>query len=175
MTNRKSIPITILAMTAAILWIASVQAGDPITGRGLDIMPGTCPNPVNTNSQGFLRVALVGETDFAASTAVLATLELARVDGVGGIVAPHEGPPGPRTRVVDLATPFEGEICDCHAPGRDGIDDLVLNFKTNDLVDALDLGSEPAGSIVGLTLSGVLDDGTPFSATDCIQVISPGS
>ena len=140
----------------------------------LDIKPGSCPNPFNRGSSGVLPVALVGTVEFDPTEVDLSTLQLSRADGVGGSVAPNEGPPGPHSVFEDVATPFDGEGCECHDLGGDGIDDLSMKFKTRDLVDALELDELPGGAVVELVLSGSLLDGTPFVAGDCIVIVPPG-
>ena len=37
-----------------------------------------------------------------------------------------------------MATPFLGELCDCHELTGDGIMDLSMKFKSADVVDALE-------------------------------------
>jgi hypothetical protein len=95
----------------------------------LDIQPGTCPNSFNPGSHGVLPVALVGSGDLDVTQVDVATLRLARADGVGGSVAPHEGPPGPHTETADVATPFAGEDCGCSKATSDGILDLDSKFE----------------------------------------------
>ncbi len=136
----------------------------------LDIKPGSCPNPFNRNSNGVLPVALVNRTDVD-----LSTVQLSRADGVGGSVAPLAGPPGPKSVVEDVATPFDGELCGCHDLGGDGIDDLLMKFRTSAVVEALNLGNLSPGAVVELVLSGSLLDGTQFNASDCVVVVPPGS
>jgi len=134
----------------------------------LDIKPGACPNRVNRRSHGTLQAALVGSDSFDVRQVDTEFLALRRADGVGGEVRPLSGPPGPRIQIKDVATPFDGELCDCHELERDGIDDLVLRFHTDELVEALELESLPTDVSVKLSLSGTLLDGTPFEASDCI-------
>ena len=141
----------------------------------LDIKPGSCPNSFNRNSHGVLPVALVGTADFDPMQIDLATVQLTRADGVGGSVAPNEGPPGPHSVFEDVATPFDGEPCNCHELEGDGITDLSMKFKTDDVVAALQLNDLPAGDLVELVVSGTLLDGTPFSASDCIRLVPPGT
>jgi hypothetical protein len=74
----------------------------------------------------------------------------------------------------DVATPFDGEGCECHDLGGDGIDDLSMKFRTDELVEALELDTLPGGAVVELVLSGSLLDGTPFVAGDCIVIVPPG-
>jgi hypothetical protein len=136
----------------------------------LDIKPGACPNPLNRHSHGMLTVAICGTPDFDVTQIDPQSLVLARTDDVGGSVTPLMGPPGPRIRVQDAATPFEGEPCDCHDLHGDGIDDLVMKFETELVVAGLQLNDLSSGMFVELVLNGELSDGTPFSATDCIVV-----
>jgi hypothetical protein len=72
----------------------------------------------------------------------------------------------------DVATPFEGQLCDCHTLGPDGFIDLVLTFCTTELTTLLKL-SEVLGEAVELTLTGNLrgEFGTiPILGKDCIEV-----
>lgn len=148
----------------------SVSVGQPAIEAAMDIKPGSCPNPFNPKSRGVLPVGLLGAGDFDATQVDISTLQLSRADGVGGSVAPHEGPPGPHTVFADVGTPFAGELCDCHELEGDGIVDVSMKFKVQDLVDILELGN--AIGYVELVLTGNLLDGTPFEARDCIWMIS---
>jgi hypothetical protein len=140
----------------------------------LDIKPGSCPNPLNRKSKGKLPIGLLGTKDFDVTDIDYATIRLARADGVGGSVAPLEGPPGPHTVLADVGTPFDGEACDCHEKGPDGIVDLSMKFSTVEVVEALQLNCLGSGGLVGLMVSGALEDGTLFTASDCIKLVPPG-
>jgi len=113
--------------------------------------------------------------DFDVTTIDVSTVRLARADGVGGEVAPLEGPPGPHSVFDDVATPFEGEPCDCHDLTGDGITDLMMHFKTDDVVDILQLDDLDPGALVELVVSGELNDGTEFFASDCVRLVPPGT
>ncbi len=156
------------------------QAADvcfPLCGSDalLDIKPGSCPNSFNRNSHGVLPTALVGTGTFDVSQVDLETVGLSRADGVGGTVGPNEGPPGPHSTFEDVATPFEGELCDCHELEGDGTIDLSMKFRSDDVVDALELDDLQAGDLVELCVNGSLLDGTPFEACDCIRLVPPGT
>gem|GEM_PF-2110801 len=141
----------------------------------LDIKPGSCPNPLNRASHGILPVAVVGSETFDVTAIDVYSVGLSRADGIGGAVAPNEGPPGPHSTFEDMATPFEGEPCDCHALEGDGIIDLSLKFRTDDLVDVLELDDLLPGALVELVLSGTLADGGEFVASDCVRIVPQGA
>jgi hypothetical protein len=133
----------------------------------LDIKPGSCPNSFNLGSRGKLPAALVGTADFDVSLVDQATLSLSRADGVGGQVPPIPG----KVKFDDVATPFYGGECECHEAEGDGIVDLKMKFRTDDVVEILELGSFE-GAYVPLVVSGSLIDGTPFvSGADCLRLV----
>jgi hypothetical protein len=122
----------------------------------LDLHPGSCPNPLNLKKNGVVPAAILGAADFDVQEIDVATVRLAGV--------------APKTsRIMDVATPFEGGDCDCTTDGGDGIDDLMLKFLAEDVVDAL----LPASfkEEVTLTITGYLLDGTPISGSDCMVIV----
>jgi hypothetical protein len=141
----------------------------------LDVKPGSCPNPFNRSSHGVLPTAFLGTAYFDATTIDVTSIRLARADGIGGDVAPHEGPPGPHSVFEDVGTPFDGEPCDCHDLEGDGIIDLMMHFKTEDVVADLLLDDLDAGALVELVVTGELLDGTGFAASDCVRLVPPGT
>ena len=136
-----------------------------------DIKPGACPNPLNPGSRGVLPAALVGTPDIPVADVDLASLRLVRSDGVGGSVAPTFGPGAPGPEIADVATPFPGDACDCHALAGDGVDDLTLKFSTEQLAATLELSSEAPGTEVQLELRGQLQNGMPFAGEDCVTLV----
>jgi hypothetical protein len=138
----------------------------------LDIHPGSCPNPINARSRGVTPVALAGDVGIDFSRIDLSSLRLSRADGVGGSVAPLEGPPGPHTEFGDATAPKGSSGCPCELSAPDGIEDLLMYFSTRDLVSALQLGSASGGQSFDLVITASLNDGTPFrSDTDCIVIV----
>jgi hypothetical protein len=131
----------------------------------LDIKPGSCPNSLNPGSRGKLPMALPGTMDYDVSMIDETTIRLARADGVGGEVEPISAV------YDDVATPFVGEPCECDETGADGIMDLVLKFRTPDVVAGLELDGLNHGDVVELVVTGMLTDGTPFEAYDCIRAV----
>lgn len=138
-----------------------------------DIKPGSCPNSFNRASRGNTPAAIAGTNELDVRLIDVECIQLWRADGVGGAVAPLSGPPGPRIRVEDVATPFDGEPCDCHELEGDGVDDLSMKFDTQALVAELELSGLPSGALVELVISGQMLDGTNFSGVDCIRLVPP--
>lgn len=116
-------------------------------------------------------MAIVGSESFDVTQIDPDSLVLTRADGVGESVTPLRRGHWHGVIIRDVTTPFDGELCDCHTLGRDGIDDLLLRFRRREMIDALELGSAESGDEIALTVSGVLMDGTEFNASDCILII----
>jgi hypothetical protein len=153
--------------------VVSVEGGRQAS---IDIKPGACPNPWNRQGRGVLTVAVVGTEDLDVTQIDASSVVIARADGLGGSLAPNEGPPGPQSTVKDIATPFEAtQTCECEHLGADGIVDLSLSFRTDDLVETLYLGELSEGAMPELIVSGTLLDGTPFEGRDCVQLVPPGT
>ncbi|MFX0203723.1 MAG: hypothetical protein ACFFCW_47095 [Candidatus Hodarchaeota archaeon] len=123
---------------------------------GIDIKPMSCPNPLNVKSNGVLPVAILGTEDFDVSDVDVSSVSLA---GIAPIRFDYE----------DVATPFDGELCDCHELGPDGYLDLILKFDTQEIVDAL--GSVLDGDELELILTGECVDGIQIEGSDCIRII----
>jgi hypothetical protein len=138
---------------------------------GLDIRPGSCPNPLNRKSRGVLPVALLGGTAFDVSAVDTATLRLMRADGTGRAVEPLNGPRAPRLLIKDVGARVESGGCECGVIEGDGIDDLSMKFSTPDLVAAFELGESQPGTTVEVVLVGTLFDGTVFRGVDCLQLV----
>ncbi|MHC4711062.1 MAG: hypothetical protein ACYTA3_11750, partial [Planctomycetota bacterium] len=141
----------------------------------VDIKPGSCPNPLNRKSHGVIPISVLGTEDLDVNLIDLSSVVLSRADGVGGSASPNEGPPGPHSVFEDTGTPFDGEACDCHEVGGDGIVDLSLKFRTDDVVAALELNDLPDASALEFVVSGTLLDGTSFAGSDCVRIVPPGS
>lgn len=131
----------------------------------IDIKPGSCPNPLNLKSKGVLPVAILGTEDFDVTDIDPVTVLLTR-EGVEGEVPPL------RWSYEDVATPFEGELCDCHDLNGDGYLDLSLKFDTQELVEILELDAE-AGNTIPLILTGKLTEEAgdrDITGSDCIRI-----
>jgi hypothetical protein len=134
----------------------------------IDIKPGSCPNPINLKAKGVLPVAICGTYDFDVTTIDPETILLTRegYEDVG--VSPL------RWSYEDVATPYIGEEeCGCHDLNGDGIMDLSLKFKKQEIVNTLEL-ENVEGETIPLIITGNLKEdegGTPIIGKDCIWVL----
>jgi hypothetical protein len=149
-----------------------------VAPQTLIIKQGACPAPVNPGSNGVTLMVLAGAEDFDATDVDASSLSLSRCDGVGGSVAPNSGSGPPGVTVLDLNHPnpdpatCETGGCTCNDDqSSDGIDDLKLNFNTDEMAAAMDLNNEAPGTVITLVLSGNLNGGAAFTAADCIRIV----
>jgi hypothetical protein len=154
----------------------------------LIIKQGACPAPVNPNSNGVVPMLLTGDMDFDVNDVLLDTLRVTRCDCTGGDVAPNDGPPGPKIKILDLNHPFDGDVgcedgpCACNADqSSDGIDDISMKFRTDEMMAGLPLAA--GEGVVMLSATGELDApaypagslNVGFIASDCILIVPPGA
>jgi len=122
----------------------------------IDIKPGSCPNPVNLKEKGMIPVAILGSETFDVHDIDASTIRLA-------------GVPAKKSRIEDVASPYEGDLCGCTDAGRDGYDDLKVLFSAQDVVAMLGMPSFKAE--LTLTLTGFLTDETAIEGQDCIKIV----
>lgn len=154
------------------LWITQEGCGDwdnvvvepvlPFIEVEIDIKPGSEENPINLKDRGLVPVALLttstdaGESvDFDAADANPASLTLGNDDG-------DDTPVAARKNGTLMAEPEDVD--------EDGDLDLILHFRTQDLVENGDLDEETEE----LFLNGETLDGTPLVGSDVVT-IPPGS
>jgi hypothetical protein len=125
----------------------------------IDIRPQSCPNPLNARSQGVLPVAVLGTGGLDVYDVDPTTVTL---EGVAALRWAYE----------DVATPFDGDLCDCTEAGPDGYMDLTLKFDTQEIVAAL--GAVTDGEYRPLTLEGETYDGIPTYGQDCVWIKDKG-
>ena len=128
----------------------------------VDIRPWSCVNPLNVRSRGVLPVAILGSEVFDVRDIDTRTIRLSS-DGTELEVWPIRG------RYEDVSASFEGELYDCQGT-PDGLEDLILKFRTQDVVRAI--GKVNHGEEVVLTITGTLvDQITEFEGTDSVKII----
>jgi len=122
----------------------------------VDIKPTSCPNPLNTKSNGKLPVAVLGSDLLDVTEIDPATV---RLEGVSPLRWSYE----------DVSTPLiGGGECECTTAGPDGLMDLVLHFDTQAIVAAL--GPVIDGEFRELTLTLTTFAGAELSGTDCVWI-----
>jgi hypothetical protein len=133
----------------------------------VDIKPGSCPNPIGfAGNKGVMPFTIMGSTDFDITQIDPESIRITR-EGVDAEVKPI------RWSYEDVATPFEGELCDCYWLKGDGIMDLAMNIYRDEIVEHLRL-QEVAGMTIPLTVTGKLKDefgGTSIEGKDCVWVL----
>jgi hypothetical protein len=147
------------------VWMLFLKGEKIAVSAYLDILPGACPNPLNTHPytnerkngkepEGVLPVALLGGPDFDVHDVNVFSL---RLEGVAPLRHSYEDVSGP---------PASAEECACSEGGADGYTDLMLKFRRTEIVDAI---GESYGT-VEMALTGNLNDGSSLGASDCVQV-----
>lgn len=128
-----------------------------------DITPGQCPNYVQANGQSgnSLEMTVFGSLTFDVTQVKPRTLQLARHDGIGGVVSPLLVLGG------DLG---EGDYDPCHSVIADGHADMLLLFDEDQTARHLQLDQAADGSVMLLEVSGLLENGTPFRAHDVVLI-----
>ena len=138
----------------------------------VDIKPTSCPNPINTKSQGVLPVAILGTAEFDVTQVDPGSVYL-----VNPALPPDVVALPLRWSYEDVATPYEpylGKlgIYDCNTLGPDGYLDLTLKFDTQAVVPILGVVTD--GQAVVLQLRGNLKEefgGTPIVGEDVVRVL----
>lgn len=121
--------------------IRAPRTQGPGQGPRIDVRPGAARNFVNPKSHGMLMVAVLGGEDFDVNSLTVSSLSLAAGSSAGG------------------AQPKNSRLRDVN---RDGIMDLVLQFKINELnIQQTD---------TELCLSGLISGGESVDACDSIEV-----
>ncbi len=143
-------------------WLAAKKTL-PVT---IDIKPQSCENPVNVKSKGVLPVAILGTEDFDVSSIDPSTIRISRPGESAG-ASPI------RWSIEDVSMPFDGDPCECHEAKKDGHADLMLKFRTEEVVALLELRSY-SGKTVPVIISGSLKrdrGGNAIEGQDCLKIL----
>ena len=127
----------------------------------VDIKPSDCPNPLNVKSRGMLPAVILGSEDFDVSSIDLTSI---RLSGVAPV----------RSSFEDVATPVSDlNDCACITEGPDGFTDLVLKFRTPEIVAAIvdSCGTISKGDVISLTLTSILSSGSTIMGSDCVVIV----
>lgn len=130
----------------------------------LDAIQGSCPNVLSaSDTTGLFSYVLFGRNGHNVADINVSTLRLARMDNVGGTVNRMS------ILVKDLGRPKQTAPCDCDGASKDGYMDMAINSSKAAVVNGLDLATE-VGNSVKIALYGQKNDGTWFTAYDCVAI-----
>jgi aminopeptidase YwaD len=122
-----------------------------------DMRPGSCRNPLNPKSCGVVPALVLGSVDFDVQDIDVASLRI------------EESVSPSASRVVDMGATSNGSSHPCADMSPDGINDLRLEFLTQDI--AAVLAGFGKGDIVPLHLTGRLVNGTPIEGEDVVVIV----
>ena len=142
------------SMTLSVIEIA--------TEMEIGIGPGSDRSPLNLRGKGTLPVAILGATNFDVHDIDVSTVRF----GVNGDNQKPEHHKKGHRKGDDKKS---GHITDIN---RDGIDDMVLHFKSHGL--GIDRSVEQQRGLVTLILTGELEDGTSFDGEDTVTIVGKG-
>jgi len=174
-------------MLPAYSQVETVEAQVATLEVVMDIKPGSCPNPLNTNTntaKALVSVVILGDQKLDVTKIKVESLRL-NGEAVEGV---EDERPVEAVKVVkkvqhvkanyeDLTTPFDKKrdaptedrkAYQCNELGGDGIKDLVLKFDRQLLVDTIGDKQymDPNQADLTFTMTGELLDGTPIKGVD---------
>ena len=119
-----------------------------------------CPSPFDFKSNGVLKVTVLGKKGF-------------RIGRIDPMSARLEGVAPLGFAIEDVAAPINGRKCAKRHKQRakietDGIDDLALEFDTQQIAQAV--GDLNGDHMLVLELTGKLKDGTPILGEDIVVI-----
>lgn len=130
----------------------------------IDIKPGSWPNPINPKSKGVFAVAICGSEYFNIMSIDPASVTIT-IETDDNEISPL------RWSYEDVVTPYTGDPGGGHTLGGDGYMDLVLHFKTQEVVTILGLNAY-AGEIIPLIIQGTLhENGNPLQGQDYVWIL----
>jgi hypothetical protein len=136
----------------------SFVCAPPVLPVHFDLKPTSCPNAYNPKNKGLTPAAILGTDSFDVTEIDVSTILLE------GAIAPV------KSALEDVTTPvMDWEPCDCTSMGPDTHLDLTLKFSSQEIAAYLGSGVAHGDPIV-MTVSGTLNDGTPFEGMDCLII-----
>lgn len=155
--------------------IGALGPGCELVTAQLDLLPGSCDNPFNLrwyerdgdddagddalrDTYSVLPAALVGGAEFDVTQVDPASI---RMEGIAPV----------RCAFEDVARPgASAGDCPCSDAGPDGVPDLALKFSRREI--AVLCEDVSTGDRITLTVRGRMQDGTPFTAGDCLLIVN---
>jgi hypothetical protein len=137
----------------------------------IDIKPNDCPNVLNRNSKGVIPIIISGSEEVDVSTIDPESIRLIRIGDAelyDGVVTPTDW------SFEDVATKFQGELCDRNKLKKDEFTDLLLKFDNQEVFEVLGLEAHD-GETIMFEIAGDLYEEVgevTFSGWDSARIIS---
>jgi hypothetical protein len=137
----------------------------------IDIKPNDCPNVLNRKSKGVIPIVIRGSEELDVSAIDPESIQLVRTGDAGlydGEVTSFDW------SFEDVATRFQGELCERIKLKKDEFTDLLLKFDNQEIFSSLGLDVYD-GETITFKITGNLYEefgGTTFSARDSVRIIS---
>jgi hypothetical protein len=166
-----------------VLWDLPGSMPD-VVEVAVDIRPGMCPNrfrmgyglqrvadPSSMAVGGLCSVAILGSDRIDVSQIDPSSITLAGVPALRWKIKDKLGRNCSRCNCTHRGADYS-DRCTCACGKRDGRDDLLLMFGTQDVLDAV--GPMVPGALYEATLTGMLTDGTRIAGSDCLILAMRG-
>jgi len=166
---------------------AAIRLAHLVRSVPVDIKPRACPNRLDVDSDGVLRVAILGTSNLDVTTIDPKTVTMGGV----AVLSKQENPFVTKKKIKLVASklrhrdwnledvgtpcePFEGKTDpnQCNNLGPDGHLDIVLKFDTQAIADSL--GDVEDKEPITLQLRGQLLDGTEIRGEDVVIIMKKG-
>jgi hypothetical protein len=137
----------------------------------IDIKPNDCPNVLNRKSKGVIPIVISGSEERDVSAIDPESIRLMRTGDAGlydGEVTPIDW------SFKDVATKFQGELCDRVKLKKDEFTDLLLKFDNQEVFEALGLDVHDGESMTFKITGDLYEDfgEITFSGRDSARIIS---
>jgi len=134
----------------------------------LEFDPSTCVNEFDpTVLNGVFKATVMGTNAFNVSSIERSSIQLIRTDvGLASVQAlrPWAGRQG------DYIKAQSSTASECSTYGKDGMNEVVFQFRRKEVALGLGLDSIPVGTEVPLAVTGFLKDGSAFWITDTLVI-----
>ena len=138
----------------------------------VDIRPFSRKNLLNVRSRGILPVAILGTELFDVRDIDPATIRLNRAETEGREATEEGVAPIRWWKYIDISTPLEEANPNCIELDPDGYEDLIMLFRTPQVVEAI--GEVSDGEEVVLAITGFLTGGSEFEGEDFVTILKKG-
>lgn len=134
----------------------------------LELDPSACVNEFDpTLTNGLFSATVMGTSTFDVSSIDTSSIQLIRTDAGKQVVQALR--PW-RSRGSDWLQAVSATPADCSPYGRDGANELMFNFRRNQVIKRLGLQQLPSGTQVPVAVTGLRKDGSAFWVSDMLVI-----